>query len=172
MLTYPSTYGIFDDNILEVIDIIHIAGGQIYLDGANMNAMCGLIKIGDFGADVCHLNLHKTFCIPHGGGGPGVGTIGFMKHLAPFVPGHSVLPINGRTEGAVSGSPWGNAGVLPIAYSYIKMSGKKGLLKTSQMAILNANYIATKLSPVYNIKYKSDTGRVAHEVIIDVNELK
>lgn len=142
------------------------------MDGANMNAQLGLTSPGYIGADVGHLNLHKTFSIPHGGGGPGVGSIGFKQHLQPFVPGHSVVNINGRFEGAVSGSPYGNAGVLPIAYAYIKMSGKKGLLKTAQQAIVNANYIACRLSEHYNVKYKSETGRVAHEVILDCNELK
>jgi len=155
MITYPSTYGVFETSIKEVCEIIHKHGGQVYMDGANMNAQLGLTSPGYIGADVGHLNLHKTFSIPHGGGGPGVGSIGFKQHLQPFVPGHSVVNINGRAEGAVSGSPYGNAGVMPIAYSYIKMSGKKGLLKTSQQAILNANYIASRLAKHYNVKYKS-----------------
>jgi len=173
MVTYPSTFGVFEGSVREICDIVHKNGGQVYMDGANLNAQLGLTSPGYIGADVGHLNLHKTFSIPHGGGGPGVGSIGFKQHLQPFVPGHSVVNINGRYEGAVSGSPYGNAGVLPIAYSYIKMSGKKGLLRTSQQAILNANYIATVLKDAYLVKYKSkDTGRVAHEVILDCNKFR
>jgi glycine dehydrogenase len=131
MVTYPSTHGVFEEGIKEICDIVHRFGGQVYMDGANLNAQLGLTSPGLIGADVGHLNLHKTFSIPHGGGGPGVGSIGFKNHLAPFVPGHSVIPVNGRTSGAVSGAPYGNAGVMPIAYAFIKMSGKEGLLKTS-----------------------------------------
>ena len=142
------------------------------MDGANLNAQLGLTSPGYIGADVGHLNLHKTFSIPHGGGGPGVGSIGFMKHLAPFVPGHCVVPIEGRTSGAVAGAPYGNAGVLPISYAFIKMSGREGLLKCAQNAILNANYLASKLEAGYQVKYKGKNGRVAHEVILDCNEFK
>ena len=131
MITYPSTHGVFESDVKEICDIVHQCGGQVYMDGANMNAQLGLTSPGYIGADVGHLNLHKTFAIPHGGGGPGVGSIGYKKHLAPFVPGHCEVPINGRTTGAVAGSPYGNAGVLPISYSYIKMSGRSGLLKTA-----------------------------------------
>jgi glycine dehydrogenase len=142
------------------------------MDGANMNAQMGLTSPGMIGADVGHLNLHKTFAIPHGGGGPGIGCIGYKKHLEPFVPGHSVVPVDGRNQNAVSGSPYGNAGVIPVSYSYIKMSGKKGLLLAAQHAILNANYIKCKLEHVYDIKFVGHMGRVAHEVIIDCNSYK
>ena len=172
MITYPSTYGVFEKDVKKVCDIIHQYGGQVYLDGANMNAQMGLTSPGYIGADVGHLNLHKTFSIPHGGGGPGVGCIGYKSHLEPFVPGHSVRPIEGRTTNAVSGSPYGNTGVLPISYSYIKMSGKTGLLQTAQNAIMNANYIMKRLEGAYDILYRSEQGFVAHEVILDVNSLK
>ena len=138
------------------------------MDGANLNAQMGLTSPGLIGADVGHLNLHKTFSIPHGGGGPGVGAVGYKSHLEPFVPGHVNKPIEGRNTNAVSGAPYGNAGVLPIAYSYIKMSGKKGLLQASQVAILNANYIAKRLENAYTVKFKNENGRVAHEVIITI----
>lgn len=131
MITYPSTFGVFEPKVKEICDIIHKYGGQVYMDGANLNAQLGLTSPGFIGADVGHLNLHKTFSIPHGGGGPGVGTIGFKKHLEPFVPGHKVMPINGRKDGAVAGAPYGNAGVMPISYSFIKMMGAEGLLKVS-----------------------------------------
>mmetsp|Transcript_24670 Transcript_24670/g.38367 ORF Transcript_24670/g.38367 Transcript_24670/m.38367 type:complete len:132 (+) Transcript_24670:2212-2607(+) len=131
MITYPSTLGIFDSNIKDICGTVHRYGGQVYMDGANLNAQMGLTSPGLIGADVGHLNLHKTFSIPHGGGGPGVGSIGFKDHLAPFVPGHSIVPVQGRTTGAVASAPYGNAGVLPIAYSYIKMAGKHGLLRSS-----------------------------------------
>lgn len=172
MITYPSTFGVFESNVKQICDMIHKYGGQVYMDGANMNAQLGLTSPGFIGADVGHLNLHKTFAIPHGGGGPGVGAIGFKKHLEPFVPGHSVVPIDGRETGQVSGSPYGNAGVIPISYSYIKMSGKKGLLQASSQAILNANYIKSRLENDYDIKFVGDKGRVAHEVIIDCHEFK
>ena len=172
MITYPSTFGVFESKVKQICDMIHQYGGQVYLDGANMNAQMGLTSPGYIGADVGHLNLHKTFSIPHGGGGPGVGAIGYKKHLEPFVPGHAVVPIEGRTENAVSGSPYGNAGVLPISYAYIKMSGKSGLLQAAQQAIMNANYILKRLEKAYDIKYKSSDGFVAHEVILDVNRFK
>lgn len=127
MITYPSTFGFFDTNVKDVCDLVHRYGGQVYMDGANLNAQMGLTSPGTIGADVGHLNLHKTFSIPHGGGGPGVGSIGFKEHLRPYVPGHCVVPIDRRDTGAVAGAPFGNAGVVPISYSYIKMSGKKGL---------------------------------------------
>lgn len=142
------------------------------MDGANLNAQLGLTSPGLIGADVGHLNLHKTFSIPHGGGGPGVGSIGYMRHLAPFVPGHVEVPIEGRTSGAVASAPYGNAGVLPISYAFIKMSGKRGLLATAQQAILNANYMANKLDGAYKVKYRGSNGRVAHEFILDVSEFK
>lgn len=156
MITYPSTYGVFEPKVKEICDIIHKYGGQVYMDGANLNAQLGLTSPGYIGADVGHLNLHKTFSIPHGGGGPGVGTIGFKKHLEPFVPGHKVMPINGRSEGAVAGAPYGNAGVMPISYSFIKMMGADGLLQTSKQAILNANYMKARLEGSYSIKFKGE----------------
>lgn len=172
MITYPSTHGVFETSVKKICDIVHQYGGQIYMDGANLNAQLGLTSPGYIGADVGHLNLHKTFSIPHGGGGPGVGSIGFKKHLEPFVPGHCVNPIEGRDSGAVAGAPYGNAGVVPISYAYIKMSGKKGLLQVAQQAILNANYMVKRLEGPFKIKYKGESGRVAHEFIIDCNEFK
>ena len=142
------------------------------MDGANLNAQLGLTSPGYIGADVGHLNLHKTFAIPHGGGGPGVGSIGYKKHLEPFVPGHCVNPIEGRNSGAVAGAPYGNAGVVPISYSFIKMSGPNGLLQVSQQSILNANYMVKRLEGPFKIKYKGEQGRVAHEFILDCNEYK
>jgi glycine dehydrogenase len=172
MITYPSTHGVFEKEIRQIVDTVHHYGGQVYMDGANLNAQLGLTSPGYIGADVGHLNMHKTFAIPHGGGGPGVGAIGYKAHLEPFVPGHSVVPLNERNTNAVSGSPYGNAGVIPISYAYIKMSGKTGLLKASQIAILNANYIKSRLDGAYNILYKGESGRVAHEVILDCNNFK
>merc|ERR1719198_533861 len=157
---------------MKICDEVHKHGGQVYMDGANMNAQLGLTAPGLIGADVGHLNLHKTFAIPHGGGGPGVGSIGYMKHLEPFVPGHVEIPIDGRTEGAVAGAPYGNAGVVPIAYSYIKMCGRHGLHDSAVQAILNANYMAARLESDYKILFKGDKGRVAHEFIIDCSEFK
>merc|ERR1712031_54339 len=172
MVTYPSTHGVFEDDIMKICDEVHKHGGQVYMDGANMNAQLGLTAPGLIGADVGHLNLHKTFSIPHGGGGPGVGSIGFKKHLEPFVPGHCEVPIEGRTTGAVAGAPYGNAGVVPISYSYIKMSGKSGLREAAVQAILNANYMAARLEGDYKVLFKGETGRVAHEFIIDCSEFK
>ena len=154
MITYPSTHGVFEEKVLEICDMVHKAGGQVYMDGANMNAMMGLTSPGYIGADVGHLNLHKTFSIPHGGGGPGCGPIGVKKHLEPFLPGHPVVPIDGRTEGSVAAAPYGSAGILPISYAYIKMMGKDGLRSSSQHAIMNANYLATKLQDDYKILYR------------------
>lgn len=172
MITYPSTHGVFESDVKDICSIIHKYGGQVYMDGANLNAQLGLTSPGLIGADVGHLNLHKTFSIPHGGGGPGVGSIGYMKHLHPFVPGHCVVPIEGRHTGAVAGSPFGNAGVMPISYAFIKMAGKHGLLASSQQAILNANYMCNKLDGPFKILYRGETGRVAHEFILDCNEFK
>jgi len=172
MVTYPSTHGVFEASIKEICAIIHLHGGQVYMDGANMNAQLGLTSPGSIGADVGHLNLHKTFAIPHGGGGPGVGSIGFKKHLEPFVPGHCEVPIEGRDSGAVAGAPYGNAGVVPISYSYIKMSGKSGLREAAVQAILNANYMADQLDGDYKVLYRGETGRVAHEFILDCTEFK
>ena len=173
MVTYPSTHGVFEEGIREICEIVHQHGGQVYLDGANMNAMVGVARPGDIGADVCHLNLHKTFCIPHGGGGPGMGPIGVAKHLVPFLPGHPVVPIGTPTaSGAVSSAPWGSASILPISYVYIRMMGGEGLTLATKMAILNANYIATRLDPHYPVLFKGSNGTVAHECIIDPRGLK
>ncbi len=147
MVTYPSTHGVYEETIREVCEVVHQFGGQVYLDGANMNAQVGITSPGFIGADVSHLNLHKTFCIPHGGGGPGMGPIGVKAHLAPFVPGHSVVQIEGMLtrQGAVSAAPFGSASILPISWMYIRMMGAEGLKQASQVAILNANYIASRL---------------------------
>ncbi|MDX5384034.1 MAG: aminomethyl-transferring glycine dehydrogenase [Rhodobacterales bacterium] len=165
MITYPSTHGVFEETVIEVCKITHDHGGQVYIDGANMNAMVGLSRPGDLGGDVSHLNLHKTFAIPHGGGGPGMGPIGVKAHLVPFLPGH---PMTGGTEGPVSGSPFGSASILTISWAYCLMMGGEGLTQATRVAILNANYIAKRLEGAYKILYKGPTGRVAHECIIDV----
>ncbi|HDQ4041370.1 TPA: aminomethyl-transferring glycine dehydrogenase [Yersinia enterocolitica] len=174
MVTYPSTHGVYEETIREVCQIVHQFGGQVYLDGANMNAQVGITTPGYIGADVSHLNLHKTFCIPHGGGGPGMGPIGVKAHLAPFVPGHSVVQIDGMTtqQGAVSAAPFGSASILPINWMYIRMMGADGLKQASQVAILNANYIATRLKEAYPVLYTGHDGRVAHECILDIRPLK
>ncbi|MFC4862029.1 glycine dehydrogenase (aminomethyl-transferring), partial [Pseudomonas sp. MAHUQ-62] len=169
MITYPSTHGVFEEGIREICDIIHANGGQVYIDGANMNAMVGLCAPGQFGGDVSHLNLHKTFCIPHGGGGPGVGPIGVKAHLAPFLPGHAHMA---RKEGAVSAAPFGSASILPITWMYIRMMGGEGLRRATQMAILNANYIARRLEEHYPVLYTGSNGLVAHECILDLRPLK
>ncbi|HSG57687.1 MAG TPA: glycine dehydrogenase (aminomethyl-transferring), partial [Paracoccaceae bacterium] len=165
MITYPSTHGVFEETVIEVCKITHDYGGQVYIDGANMNAMVGLSRPGDLGGDVSHLNLHKTFAIPHGGGGPGMGPIGVKAHLVPYLPGH---PMTGGTEGPVSGSPYGSASILTISWAYCLMMGGEGLTQATRVAILNANYIAKRLEGAYPILYKGPTGRVAHECIIDV----
>ncbi|KAF8363185.1 gldc-1, partial [Pristionchus pacificus] len=172
MVTYPSTHGVFESTIKDVCERVHEGGGQVYLDGANMNAQVGLCRPGDYGSDVSHLNLHKTFCIPHGGGGPGVGPIGVKAHLAPFLPGHAIIPINGRSEGAVSAAPYGSAGILPITWAYIRMMGNHGLRRATQMAILNANYMAKRLEKAFPIVYKDEQGLVAHEFILDCKAFK
>ncbi|MBG5919067.1 aminomethyl-transferring glycine dehydrogenase [Providencia stuartii] len=173
MVTYPSTHGVYEESIKEVCEIVHQFGGQVYLDGANMNAQVGLTTPGYIGADVSHLNLHKTFCIPHGGGGPGMGPIGVKKHLAPFVPGHSVVEHEMVTEqGAVSAAPFGSASILPISWMYIRMMGSYGLRRASQVAILNANYIAKRLQGRYDILYTGRDGYVAHECIVDLRPIK
>jgi glycine dehydrogenase len=152
---------------------VHEHGGQVYLDGANMNAMVGLCRPGDIGADVCHLNLHKTFCIPHGGGGPGMGPIGVAKQLAPFLPGHPVIPTGGtHAVGAVSAAPWGSASILPISLMYIMLMGGEGLTEATKIAILSANYVAKRLEPHYPVLYKGKSGTVAHECIVDPRPLK
>ncbi len=167
MVTYPSTHGVFEVAIREICEIIHGHGGQVYMDGANMNAQVGLCRPGDFGPDVCHLNLHKTFCIPHGGGGPGMGPIGVAKHLVPFLPG---TPVTG--VGAVSAAPFGSASILPISWMYIAMMGPEGLRRATEVAILNANYIAKRLEPHYPVLYRGEKGRVAHECILDFRPIK
>jgi len=173
MVTYPSTHGVYEERIREVCEIVHHHGGQVYLDGANMNAQVGITTPGYIGADVSHLNLHKTFCIPHGGGGPGMGPIGVKSHLAPFIPGHSVIRSPLLTEqGAVTAAPFGSASILPISWMYIRMMGGEGLKQASSVAILNANYIATRLSPAYTILYSGPEGRVAHECILDIRPIK
>jgi glycine dehydrogenase len=173
MVTYPSTHGVFEEGIRDVCEIVHANGGQVYMDGANMNAMVGLCRPGDIGADVGHLNLHKTFCIPHGGGGPGMGPIGVARHLMPFLPGHPVVRVGGeQAVGAVSAAPWGSASILPISYMYIKMMGGDGLTLATKVAILNANYIAKRLERHYPVLYSGKNGRVAHECILDTRPLK
>ena len=174
MVTYPSTHGVFEEGVVELCRIVHEHGGQVYMDGANMNAQVGLCRPGDIGADVCHLNLHKTFCIPHGGGGPGMGPIGVAAHLAPFLPGHPVVPGVGgeQADATVSAAPWGSPSILPISYVYIAMMGGSGLTYATQIAILNANYIAARLQPHFPVLYRGDHGYVAHECIVDVRPLK
>ena len=169
MITYPSTHGVFEEGIREICGIVHDNGGQVYIDGANMNAMVGLCAPGKFGGDVSHLNLHKTFCIPHGGGGPGVGPIGVKSHLTPFLPGHGTLE---RKQGAVCAAPFGSASILPITWMYIRMMGGEGLKRASQLAILNANYIARRLEEHYPVLYSGSNGLVAHECILDLRPLK
>jgi glycine dehydrogenase len=172
MITYPSTHGVFESKVKEMCDIVHTNGGQVYMDGANLNAQMGLTAPGFIGADVGHLNLHKTFSIPHGGGGPGVGPIGVKKHLEPFMPGHPILPVEGREALTVASAPYGSAGILPIPYAYIKMMGKEGLLASSQHAILSANYLAKELEGSYKILYKGENEKVAHEFILDMRDFK
>ncbi|ESA32118.1 glycine dehydrogenase [Leptolyngbya sp. Heron Island J] len=174
MITYPSTHGVFEETIRTVCNLIHQHGGQVYMDGANMNAQVGLCSPGDIGADVCHLNLHKTFCIPHGGGGPGIGPIGVQPHLVPFLPSHCLTPILGTEQsvGAVSAAPWGSASILPISWMYIQMMGTAGLTHATATAILSANYIAKRLEGHYDILYKGNAGLVAHECIVDLRSFK
>lgn len=174
MITYPSTHGVFEQRITEICDITHQYGGQVYLDGANLNALVGCAAPGKFGADVSHLNLHKTFCIPHGGGGPGVGPICTGAHLAPFLSGHAVVKMQGphSANGAVAAAPWGSAGILPITWAYISMMGRDGMKKATQVAILNANYIAHRLAGAFPVLYTGRNGRVAHECIIDLRPFK
>lgn len=180
MVTYPSTHGVYEDGIDEICNIIHKNGGQVYMDGANMNAQVGLTSPGHIGADVCHLNLHKTFCIPHGGGGPGMGPIGVKKHLAPFLPSHPVIPTGGiplpkdklTPLGPVAAAPWGSALILPISYTYIAMMGSKGLTDASKLAILNANYMAKRVESFYPVLYRGKNGTCAHEFIIDLRPFK
>lgn len=173
MITYPSTHGVFEENIREVCEMVHAVGGQVYLDGANMNALVGLCRPGDFGADVCHLNLHKTFCIPHGGGGPGAGPICVAEHLVPFLPNHPVIPTGGeQSAGTISAAPWGSASIFVIPWMYIAMMGPDGLAAATAHSILHANYIAARLSPPYKVLYRGRNGLVAHECILDLREWK
>ncbi|HEX4446472.1 MAG TPA: aminomethyl-transferring glycine dehydrogenase, partial [Polyangiaceae bacterium] len=177
MVTYPSTYGIFEEEIERICAIVHEYGGQVYLDGANLNAQVGLCRPADVGADVCHVNLHKTFCIPHGGGGPGMGPIGVAAHLAKFLPGHPVVPVGGDvlgkdSIGPVSAAPWGSASILLISWAYIAMMGPDGLKRASEVAILSANYVAERLHPHFPVFYRGKRGRVAHECILDTRGVK
>jgi len=173
MITYPSTHGVFEEDIREICDIVHEHGGQVYMDGANMNAQVGLTSPAAIGADVCHLNLHKTFAIPHGGGGPGMGPIGVARHLAPFLPGHPIVHVGGEKGiHAVSAAPWGSASILLISYAYIRMLGADGLADATRYAILNANYIKARLERYYSVLYTRANGRVAHELIFDLREFK
>lgn len=173
MITYPSTFGVFESGVKEACDLVHAHGGQVYMDGANMNAQIGLCSPGEIGADACHLNLHKTFCIPHGGGGPGVGPIGVKKHLAPFLPGHPLVQTGGEKAIApVSAAPWGSASILPISWAYIKMMGGRGLTDATKVTLLNANYLLSRLKKHYKILYTNENGRCAHEFIIDIRPFK
>ncbi|MEH1837696.1 MAG: aminomethyl-transferring glycine dehydrogenase [Nostoc sp.] len=177
MVTYPSTHGVFEEPIQEICAVVHSHGGQVYMDGANMNAQVGICRPGDIGADVCHLNLHKTFCIPHGGGGPGMGPIGVASHLVPFLPGHPVVGSgeempNSQRIGAVAAAPWGSASILVISWMYIAMMGADGLTEATKVAILNANYIAKRLESYYPVLYQGKNGLVAHECILDLRSLK
>jgi len=177
MVTYPSTHGVFETAIREICAVVHDHGGQVYMDGANMNAQVGLTSPGQIGADVCHLNLHKTFAIPHGGGGPGVGPIGVAKHLVPFLPSHPIVPPAGANApatatGPVASAPWGSAGVMVISWAYIRMMGAAGLTDATKVAILNANYIARRLEPCFPVVYRGPGGLVAHECIVDFRQWK
>jgi glycine dehydrogenase len=173
MVTYPSTHGVFESAISQICELIHNAGGQVYVDGANLNALVGVAKPGKFGADVSHLNLHKTFCIPHGGGGPGVGPVIARSHLAPFLPNHPANKFAGPATGPgpVSSAPFGSASILPISWMYIRMMGGEGLTKATEVAILSANYLAKKLDPLFPVLYRGQNGHIAHECIIDLREL-
>ena len=173
MVTYPSTHGVFEEAISEICGLVHDAGGQVYVDGANLNALVGLAQPGKFGADVSHLNLHKTFCIPHGGGGPGVGPVICRAHLAPYLPNHPLDDTAGPKTGPgpVSSAPFGSASILPISWSYIRMMGGEGLTKATSVAILSANYLAQKLDPHFPVLYKGRNGFIAHECIIDLREI-
>ena len=173
MVTYPSTHGVFEESIREICDVVHQHGGQVYLDGANLNAQVGLCRPADYGADVCHLNLHKTFCIPHGGGGPGMGPIGVVEHLIPHLPDHPVVPLGAdQSLGTVSAAPWGSASILPISWVYIALMGPQGLTEASRLAILNANYMAKRLEDAYPVLYRGERGWAAHEFILDLRPFK
>src|SRR5690606_37536063 len=173
MVTYPSTHGVFESAIHDICEIIHARGGQVYMDGANMNAQVGLTNPATIGADVCHLNLHKTFAIPHGGGGPGMGPICVAAHLAPYLPGHPVVKTGGeKAIHAVSAAPWGSVSILLISYAYIKMLGGDGVTDATRYAILNANYIKSRLEKDYKVLYVGNRGRLAHELIVDFRPFK
>ncbi|MFM6975072.1 MAG: glycine dehydrogenase, partial [Agromyces sp.] len=177
MITYPSTHGVYEHDILDITQAVHDAGGQVYVDGANLNALLGFARFGDFGGDVSHLNLHKTFAIPHGGGGPGVGPVAAKAHLAPYLPGHPMAQRADHGEfvhagGPVSAAPYGSAGVLPISWAYVRMMGASGLRDATAAAVLSANYIAKRLEEHYPVLYTGDNGRVAHECILDLRPLK
>jgi glycine dehydrogenase len=173
MVTYPSTHGVFEEGVARLCEIVHESGGQVYVDGANLNALVGLARPGKFGADVSHLNLHKTFTIPHGGGGPGIGPIGVKSHLAPFLPNHPLVPEAGPSTGIgpISSAPWGSAGILPIPYAYIRLMGAGGLRRATEVAILNANYLAHRLHAHFPVLYTGRSGRVAHECILDLRPI-
>jgi glycine dehydrogenase len=173
MITYPSTHGVFEDAIKEICAVVHQYGGQVYMDGANMNAQVGLTSPATIGADVCHLNLHKTFAIPHGGGGPGMGPIGVAAHLAPYLPGHPLARVGGEQAlPAISAAPWGSASILLISYGYVRMLGAEGMTEATRHAILNANYIKARLEDHYPVLYTRENGRVAHEMIFDLRAFK
>lgn len=173
MITYPSTHGVYEDTVQEVCGVVHEAGGQVYVDGANLNALIGLARMGKFGADVSHLNLHKTFCIPHGGGGPGVGPIGVREHLSPFLPNHPLQPQAGPETGVgpISAAPWGSASILPISWAYVRMMGADGLRRATLTAVASANYVASRLNDHFPVLYTGNGGFVAHECILDLREV-
>ncbi|HZP16214.1 MAG TPA: glycine dehydrogenase (aminomethyl-transferring), partial [Nocardioides sp.] len=170
MVTYPSTHGVYEEGITEVCELVHKAGGQVYIDGANFNALLGYAKPGEFGGDVSHLNLHKTFCIPHGGGGPGVGPVAVRSHLAPYLPSHPFHPESSKVGGIgpISAAPYGSAGILPISWAYVRMMGAEGLTRATAAAVLSANYVAARLGEHYPVLYRGDSGLVAHECILDL----
>jgi glycine dehydrogenase len=173
MITYPSTHGVYEEHIMDVCAVVHAHGGQVYMDGANMNAQVGLTSPAAIGADLCHLNLHKTFAIPHGGGGPGMGPIGVAAHLAPFLPRHAVVDAGGATGiGAVSSAPWGSASILLISYAYVRLLGPRGVTEATRVAILTANYLKSRLEPHFPVLYAGARGRVAHELIFDLRGFK
>ncbi|MCH7892790.1 MAG: glycine dehydrogenase (aminomethyl-transferring), partial [Gemmatimonadetes bacterium] len=173
MITYPSTHGVFESEIRRMCEIVHERGGRVYLDGANLNAQVGLCRPGDYGADVCHINLHKTFSIPHGGGGPGVGPICVTSELAPFLPGHSVIATGGSEAILpVAGAPWGSGSIMLISWAYIALLGKEGVRRATEIAILNANYMANRMQDHFDVLYRGENGRVAHEFILDLRPLK
>ena len=169
MVTYPSTHGVFEEEICQICELVHGAGGQVYMDGANMNALVGLCRPAEIGVDVCHLNLHKTFCIPHGGGGPGMGPIGVAGHLVDFLPSHPLVDMGGsQSIGPIAAAPWSSASILLISWSYLKLMGGHGVKEATRVAILNANYMAIRLEPYFPVLYKGRKNRVAHECILDL----